>query len=333
MWPQSPRRIRPRAAAESRAGGCRCPGPSRKSDASHRPVAESKRPGCRSRETASAGSNHSPARVPRRRPTSRVRDSEPEQYGGSLDPHSRRSGNQLTRSPQNQPASACEEARWPIERHQMDLDQARANFNRATKHCDDLISVHRGHGGPGQGRRAEETSLNRAVVVITTASWQAFVQDEALAILDLSAPAPGGGLAAAVYSGLRRHVEAAVNDFATPNSHNSRTLIQGVGFDPRPHWAWTQANGKAGKLAWTPAMVDTRIDDWLKVRHAIAHGHAALPPVQALQAVRLAAGVPPANPPLRLVDAEQCLSFFRRVVKLSEVAVAGHLGLPAPATS
>lgn len=215
----------------------------------------------------------------------------------------------------------------------MDLDEARSNFNRAIKHCDNLVSVHRGHGGPAQGRRAEETSLNRAVIVITTASWQAFAQDETRALLDLSAPVGGTPLTAAAYKGLRRHVEVAINNFATPYAHNVRTLIQGVGFDPRPHWTWTQAGGTAGKVTWTPKMVDDRIDEWLKVRHAVAHGHAALPQFTALQAVRLAPGPPPANPPLRLVDAEQCLSFFRRVVRRTELAVAGHLGVAAPAES
>ncbi len=111
----------------------------------------------------------------------------------------------------------------------MDLDEARTNFDRATRHCNNLIDVHRGYGGPAQGRRAEETSLNRAVIVITAASWQAFIQDEAMAALDLSAPAGAGGLTASAYAGLRRHVEAAVNAFGTPDSHNSRTLLQGVG--------------------------------------------------------------------------------------------------------
>lgn len=212
----------------------------------------------------------------------------------------------------------------------MDLNDARANFDRATQHCDNLIKVHRGHGGPAQGRRAEETSLNRAVIVITAASWQAFIQDETLAALDLSAPVAPGGLSAATYAGLRRHVEAAVNLFATPNSHNARTLLQGVGFDPRPHWKWKQANGPGGAVTWTPAMAGDRIDEWLKVRHAIAHGHAQLPAVDALQVVRLAGGAPPASPSLRLVDAEQCLAFFRRVAKLTEAALAAHLGVPVP---
>jgi hypothetical protein len=65
------------------------------------------------------------------------------------------------------------------------------NFARATKHCDSLIKVHRGHGGPAVGRRAEEVSLNRAIVVLAVASWQSVVQDLTTAVLDVSTPPPG----------------------------------------------------------------------------------------------------------------------------------------------
>lgn len=61
-------------------------------------------------------------------------------------------------------------------------------------------------------------------------------------------------------------------------------------------------------VALFPADTDRRINEWLRVRHAIAHGHAALPQVQALRAVRLRRN-PPDEPTLRLVDAEQCLAF------------------------
>lgn len=76
----------------------------------------------------------------------------------------------------------------------MDLEEAAANFRRATQHCDNLIAVHRRAGGPLQGPRYEEVSINRAVVVLAIASWQAVIQDYTLACVDLSAPAPGSPL-------------------------------------------------------------------------------------------------------------------------------------------
>jgi len=52
--------------------------------------------------------------------------------------------------------------------------------DEATRHCDNLIAVHRGHGGPAPSQRDEEVSINRAVVVLAVASWRAVIQDFAL---------------------------------------------------------------------------------------------------------------------------------------------------------
>lgn|GEM_PF-1483417 len=212
----------------------------------------------------------------------------------------------------------------------MDLNEAAENFRRATLHCDNLIAVHRGHGGPAQGRRDEEVSINRAVVVLAVASWQTVLQDYALACVDISAPSPGSPLSPTTYAVLAGRVRKEVGDFATPNAENARRLLIGAGFDPRPHWTWVQPGGQGvGMVVWSPANAETRINDWLRVRHAIAHGHAELPQVQALQAVRLRRN-PPADPSLRLVDAEQCLVFFRRLARLTGTGLAAHLGVASP---
>jgi hypothetical protein len=212
----------------------------------------------------------------------------------------------------------------------MDLQQAVDNFERATQHCDNLVVVHRGHGGAAQGRRDKEVSINRAVIVLAVASWQALVQDYATACIDLSAPAPGSPLSQQSYAVLAGRVRNEIGRFATPNAENTRQLLMGAGFDPRPHWKWQQRAGQGrGMEQWVPADADKRINDWLHVRHAIAHGHAQLPQVDALQAVRLATQ-PPVHLQLRLIDAEQCLAFFRRIAKLTGVALASHLNAAAP---
>lgn len=214
----------------------------------------------------------------------------------------------------------------------MDLDEAAANFLRAMRHCDNLIAVHRASGGPDRGKRDEEVSINRAVVVLAVASWQAVVQDLTLACVDLSAPAAGSPLSATSYALLAGRVRKEVSDFATPNAQNTRRLMIGAGFDPRPSWTWRQSGGRGqGIVTRSPADADQRIDDWLKVRHAIAHGHAVLPQVAALQAVRQNPAHPPVEPALRLVDAEQCLAFFRRLARLTSEGLAVHLGVSAPA--
>jgi hypothetical protein len=81
---------------------------------------------------------------------------------------------------------------------------------------------------------------------------------------------------------------------------------------------------------WTPSDADRRIGEWLKVRHAIAHGEPRMPQVQALEAVRVQPNNPPSDPTLRLTDAERCLVFFRRLAKLTGTGLAAHLGVSAP---
>jgi hypothetical protein len=212
----------------------------------------------------------------------------------------------------------------------MDLVEANSNFSRATRHCDNLIEIHRAHGGPWHGRRDREVSINRAVVVLAIAAWQAVVQDYTLACLDLSAPSAGSPWSAefAVVDGRTR---TDIERFATPNAQNVQRLLKGAGFDPWPYWVWTQHGGRGqGMKTWSPQEASRRIDEWLKVRHAIAHGHGELPQVSALQAVRLQASNPPAAPPLRLDDAERCLAFFRRLARLTALGLASHLGVSAP---
>ena len=213
----------------------------------------------------------------------------------------------------------------------MDLTEATENFARATQHCDNLIAVHRGYGGPGRGRRAEEVSLNRAVIVLAVASWQTVIQDLTSAALELSAPSPGGSISSSTYAALTGHVKQQVGALATPNAENVRNLMVGAGFDPRPSWTWVQRGGRgSGMVTWTPAMAADRINAWLRVRHAIAHGHPVLPQVAALQDVRLNPVNTPTDPAIRLVDAEQCLAFFRRLARLTVSSLASHLGVPVP---
>jgi len=130
----------------------------------------------------------------------------------------------------------------------MDLNSATANFARSTRHCDNLIVVHRGSGGSKAGRRDEEISVNRAIVVLTVAAWQAVIQDLSLACVDLSAPGPNDLISRPTYSLLAGRVKSEVGAFSTPNAQNTRKLLQAAGFDPRPHWTWTQHAGAAG--AW-----------------------------------------------------------------------------------
>lgn len=213
----------------------------------------------------------------------------------------------------------------------MTLANAAESFTLATRQCDNLVEVHRGHGGPKKGRRDKEVSLNRAVVVLTVASWQAVVQDMTRAAVEAGTPGAGDALSPATYSLITGHVAQQIGDLSTPNAQNVRRLMQGAGFDPRPQWTWRQMGGQGvGSVEWSPAMAEARIDEWLKVRHAIAHGDAVLPAVPALQAVRHNHGRAPINPTLRLADAEQCLAFFRRLATITMKALAQQFGIKSP---
>lgn len=195
-------------------------------------------------------------------------------------------------------------------------------------HCDNLVAVHRGHGGPAQGRRDQEVSINRAVVVMTVAAWQAVIQDMVLAALDAGEPLPGSSMSTQTYAVVSGRNRREVNDFSTPNAENTRKLLQSAGFDPRPSWTWTQMGGRGvGRIVVTPHDVDSRMRDWLRLRHDIAHGHDQLTQVSVLEAVRQRPN-PRAgwSPTIRLTDAEACMAFFRRVSSLTARALAAHLG-------
>ncbi|EWM68860.1 MULTISPECIES: hypothetical protein [unclassified Micromonospora] len=221
----------------------------------------------------------------------------------------------------------------------MDVQEAVDNFVKALEHCDNLSLIHRavGHGGPG--RRTTETSLNRGTIVLAVATWQAFVQDIAKALRDATLTelqsVAGGPLLAGAMKQWQVDLDAAVEKFATPGPDQTCSLLGRAGFNPRPNWTWSQRGGRGSggtTVLVEPKHVAQVIDQWLRVRHDIAHGHATLRPVKVLAAVRdpRASQKTQAAPGLRLADAEACVRFFRSVVRLTADAAAQHLRQPAP---
>lgn len=207
---------------------------------------------------------------------------------------------------------------------EMNLSTAAEKFARATRHCDNLIEIHRNHGGPGQGRRDKETTLNRAVVVLTVAAWQAAVQDLAKAAVELVNPVETG-IEFRQYALLKGRMDNDINAFATPNAEKTRELLKVAGFDPRPHWEWTRRGRNSSVDPYRAAQIT---NSWVGIRHAIAHGHATLPVKDVLQAVRMQEAHRD-DPSLRLYDAEQCLDFFRRLARVTAHGLAEHLHLPS----
>jgi hypothetical protein len=218
------------------------------------------------------------------------------------------------------------------------IQNAVNSFDRALQHCDNLIKVHRAAGTGARGRRSAETSVNRGTVVLALATWQAFVQDIAAALRDAvliqsrSQPA-SSPLVAAALSHWEGEFTSAIERFSTPGPDQSRALLMRAGFDPYPSWSWTQKGGRAsGSVTVQPNHVATVINQWLRVRHDVAHGHATVHPLPILTAVRdpRSSASARANPTLRLTDAIDCVAFFRSVAWLTSNAAANFGGSPVP---
>lgn len=165
-----------------------------------------------------------------------------------------------------------------------------------------LIHLHR-ESQSGQGRRHRQTSLNRAIIVVTVAAWQAYVQDMTQAVLDYIA-VPHGHAGHSVYTVIKVATKNAIRRFNTPNAKNSVDLLLDAGFDPTPGWAFTIGQPPRN---YAEAQIRNEVDAWLAVRHKIAHG-AKLDPSFVIS------GQTQAGPSLRLKDAERCVEFFEAVV-------------------
>ena len=184
---------------------------------------------------------------------------------------------------------------------------AAAEFEAAMRDAQNLIDIHRDLNA-GRGRRWRETTLNRSVVVITVAAWQAYVEDVARGIVETLKPAVGAA-GYGTWQLVKAVTDGSVARFNTPNSTNTRNVLVNVGFDPTTHWSWT-----AAPASLTPAQVSVLMGEWIRVRHTVAHG-AELPPVSVLD--RTAAGAPT----LTRRNAESCMRFFARVVSLTDIGV------------
>jgi len=187
-------------------------------------------------------------------------------------------------------------------------------FDEAMADPHNLISMHE-HSRKGQGRRHRETTLNRAAVFLSVAAWQAYVADTARAILaDIAIPS--GQRGCQEYLVVKSLTSGSLGRFNTPNAYNSLGLLSNVGFDPKPSWSFTLLSPKR---PYGPAEVEDEIDEWLAVRHAIAHG-ARLPAKKVLH------GGTKAGPTIHKRDAEWCIDFFEHVVVAT--ATAAHAQFP-----
>ena len=91
------------------------------------------------------------------------------------------------------------------------------SYQTAMSHCVNLVAIHRGHGGAAPGRRDQEISLNRAIIVMTVAAWQAAIQDMVETAIVASEPPPGSPLTN-YFNLVAGQVRGEIRKFSTPNA-------------------------------------------------------------------------------------------------------------------
>lgn len=225
----------------------------------------------------------------------------------------------------------------------MAVQAAADAFGRSIQHCHNLISIHQERNA-GQGRRHREVSLNRATIVLAVATWQTLVQDLTTGALDAAKPGANATVAeTGAYRLIRGQIERQVRNFSTPNTQNTRDLLDTVGLDVKPYWTWkVSTQGRDQFRRRTFDEVQNELEDWLKVRHAIAHGHKEIPRRLSLNAVHVkyasekkAGKTNPQYkaypaPEIRKADAQRCTRFIYDIGETTTSAMVNLLGCNRP---
>jgi hypothetical protein len=193
---------------------------------------------------------------------------------------------------------------------------ADANFARAIAVPEALLTL-RDHL-PATQWASRDLALNRSVVVFAVAAWQgwleAYVSQNLLQVNGNHAVRRGDDIEYARLLGANRALvglaEREIARFNTPNASAVCRLLSLLGDDPRQRWSSMGAATPGG-----PCDVARRLDGWVKVRHAIAHGAAHLPAVEVLSRTKAGHGS------LTRRHATRCMTFFRDLVR-----VTGHGG-------
>lgn len=145
---------------------------------------------------------------------------------------------------------------------------ARAKFEGLLDYVSQLLEIH-GRLQAGRGRRFLQEALHRSGVVLSVAAWEAFVEDLARNVLEVTGPARP-----ALPHMRRRHeighsfVRKKIEQLRTPDAANVRSLYRDAfGFDPTIGWSW-----RAPRRRWDVRQMADGPGDWLRIRNAVAHG-------------------------------------------------------------
>lgn len=200
-----------------------------------------------------------------------------------------------------------------------DMSIARGDFTSQLGLVDQLISIH-GNLQNGRGRRHEQDALHRAGVVLTVASWQAYIEKvitEALDVINAEMRDPitaSPSWAIHTFQLRRAEILNAVKKFNTPDDVRVRDLFQdSFGFSPWASWEWRQ-----GRRQWTEKETRRRTNIWVLVRHSIAHGFSLPSDVEWLQGSNGQAR-------LTLSLMEECRKHFVYLVQQTDNAFSDYL--------
>lgn len=188
------------------------------------------------------------------------------------------------------------------------------HFKVLMDNVDQLVEIH-GRLQAGKGRRHRQDSLHRAGVVMSVAAWEAFTEAIVQEAADAIAPGPGAPLhAVAMHQYIKIASKQAARKINTPNSQNVRRLFQdALDYDPWRDWSWSSP-----RRQWTSKEVRDRLDEWLRIRHCVAHG-ASLP--GDIPWLKHNGGVPR----LVLYDLKDCRQFFAEIAAQTDRGVSRHI--------
>jgi hypothetical protein len=190
------------------------------------------------------------------------------------------------------------------------------DFSELLASVDQLIAIH-ARIQTGRGRRHRQEAIHRAGVVLTVAAWQAYIEKVAIEALgkveaQIAVDEHGNPTPVWVRASFKFRkpaVSKTVGDLNTPNSQNVWRLFDwSFGFDPRPHWIW-----QSPRRTWNTQEFSDRTDEWLRIRHSIAHGN-NLP--GNLPWIKNAAG----TPRLTLNLLKECQRHFRELARRTDLA-------------
>lgn len=172
--------------------------------------------------------------------------------------------------------------------------------------AEELVAAHANLCTGERGRQYGLGAINRAIVVMCAAAWEAYVEEIVREAINSLIPPTGS--AGTAWPALNANAKNEIKRFNNPNSQNVRNLLHKTLALPDVTNSWYWQNCSTRKAV-------SALDDFLKTRHETAHGENPRPTVHNKYTVRL-------------------ISLVRNLAKRTDVTIASHLasthGIPRP---